>query len=235
MQVNSFNWPKQKMQRTQAILTVKNHILTIMDGPVRVGIDGVDCAGKTSLANELAVSLAADGEYVIRASIDGFHNPRAVRYRQGRSSPKGYYEDSFDLEAVLNNLLLPLGPEGDRWYRTAVFDYKTDLPLETRKQMAPESYVILFDGVFLHRPELLPHLDFTVFVMVDFAVTIERAFRRDRPLFQTVDEVRQMYESRYIPGQELYFAESSPLEKANLVFQNNDLQNPTVVFKKRIR
>jgi uridine kinase len=224
------------MQRTQAILTVKNHILTIMDNhPLRVGLDGVDCAGKTSLADELAASLAAGGGHVIRASIDDFHNPRAVRYRQGRSSPRGYYEDSFDLEAVLNTLLLPLGPGGSRWYRTAVFDHKSDLPLETPKQIAPENCVLLFDGIFLHRPELLPHLDFTIFVMADFTVAIERAFQRDRPLFQTVDNVKKMYELRYIPGQELYFAECSPLKKANLLFQNNDLQNPTILSKKANR
>lgn len=223
------------MQRSEAILTVKNHILAATGKrPFRVGIDGVDCAGKTSLADELAISLAAGGRHVIRASIDGFHNPRAVRYRQGRSSPRGYFEDSFDWAAVLSNLLLPLGPGGSRWYRTAVFNHKTDLPLQTPKQKAPESCVLIFDGVFLHRPELLPHLDFTIFVAADFAVTIERAFQRDRSLFQTIDEVKRMYESRYIPGQELYFAECNPLEKANLVFQNNDLQNPTCVVNKSV-
>jgi uridine kinase len=54
--------------------------------PVRVAIDGVDAAGKTMLADELARVLGARARPVIRASIDGFHRPRAERYRQGSGS-----------------------------------------------------------------------------------------------------------------------------------------------------
>lgn len=46
-------------------------------GVTRVGIDGVDGAGKTCLADELAGVLQAQGAPVIRASVDGFHRPRA--------------------------------------------------------------------------------------------------------------------------------------------------------------
>ena len=57
---------------------------------LRVGIDGVDGAGKTTLADTLADALEAAGIAVIRASVDGFHHPRAVRYRLGRESPEGF-------------------------------------------------------------------------------------------------------------------------------------------------
>src|ERR671937_1286035 len=57
--------------------------------PVRVAIDGVDAAGKTTLADELAPVLRRRGREVVRASIDGFHRPRAERYRRGELSPEG--------------------------------------------------------------------------------------------------------------------------------------------------
>jgi uridine kinase len=38
----------------------------------RVAIDGVDGAGKTHLADELALLLGAAGRPTIRASVDGF-------------------------------------------------------------------------------------------------------------------------------------------------------------------
>ena len=56
---------------------------------VRVGVDGVDGAGKTTFADELARALRAEGRPVVRVSLDDFHNPRAVRYRLGRESPAG--------------------------------------------------------------------------------------------------------------------------------------------------
>jgi pantothenate kinase len=93
------------MKRREAIFQVAELIAAIhLDHPVRVGIDGVDCEGKTMLADELVKPLQARGREVIRASIDGFHNPREIRHRQGRSSPRGYYEDSFDADNQTNSL-----------------------------------------------------------------------------------------------------------------------------------
>jgi uridine kinase len=60
--------------------------------PARVAIDGVDAAGKTTLADELAARLPA----ATRLCADDFLRPAEERYRQGRESPVGYYEDSFD-------------------------------------------------------------------------------------------------------------------------------------------
>ena len=60
--------------------------------PARVAIDGVDAAGKTTLADELAERLPG----AKRLSADDFLRPPEERYRQGRESPVGYYEDSFD-------------------------------------------------------------------------------------------------------------------------------------------
>lgn len=66
--------------------------LSALPLPARVGIDGVDAAGKTTLADALATRLP-DAE---RLSADDFHRSPEERYQQGRESPVGYYEDSFD-------------------------------------------------------------------------------------------------------------------------------------------
>jgi len=66
--------------------------LAVLPLPARVAVDGVDAAGKTTLASELAAVLP-EAE---RVSADDFLRPSEERYRQGRESPVGYYEDSFD-------------------------------------------------------------------------------------------------------------------------------------------
>jgi uridine kinase len=197
-----------------------------VDHPVRVAIDGVDCAGKTMLADELAPHLAEVGRPVIRASIDGFHHPAGVRRRRGPFSPEGYYADSFDYARLLETLLRPLGPGGDRHYRTAVFDYRTDRPVETEILEAPSDAVLLFDGVFLLRPELRSCWDFSVFVRAGFRVTLPRAIARDLAQSGTAEEVRERYERRYIPGQMLYIAEVAPESRATVVVDNNDPAEP---------
>jgi uridine kinase len=77
------------------------------------------------------------GVPVIRASIDGFHYPRHIRYRRGRRSPEGYFRDSFNYEALTTDLLHPLGPGGSLRYRRAVFDYRADAVVEAAAETAP--------------------------------------------------------------------------------------------------
>ncbi len=63
------------MNRRDVISRLAGMIADIRLGhPVRVGIDGVDAAGKTVLSDELAGSVRARGRHLIRASVDGFHN-----------------------------------------------------------------------------------------------------------------------------------------------------------------
>lgn len=105
---------------TDAIRECVERIEARADGhPRRVAVDGITAAGKTTFADLLATAVSAAGMPVIRVSMDGFHNPRAVRYRQGRGSADGYYEDAYDLAAVRRVLLDPLGPNGDWWYSRA--------------------------------------------------------------------------------------------------------------------
>jgi len=93
--------------------------------PLRVAVDGPPAAGKTTLADELALILRARGREVIRASTESFHLPRAQRYRRGEFSPEANYHDSFDYDTLRRVLLDPLGPDGDRRYQHAVYDFNT--------------------------------------------------------------------------------------------------------------
>lgn len=197
--------------------------------PVRVALDGPDCAGKTTIANRLAEVLRAEGRHVIRASIDGFHNPASHRHRQGRHSPQGYYDDSFDLNALINSLLIPLGPGGNRCYRSACFDFRTDTPVDSPVKKAPVEAVLLLDGVFLHRPQLLQHWDFTVFVQVTPETTLKRAVKRDAELIGSVEAVETIYRERYLPAQEKYAHEIRPAELANAVVINDDPADPILI------
>jgi uridine kinase len=196
------------------------------DHPVRVAIDGPDAAGKTTLADELAEALRPTGRELIRASIDGFHRPRAERYRRGADSPRGYYEDSFDHAALRRMLLAPLGPGGDRRHRCVVFDFRTDAFVDDPGRVAAADAVLLFDGVFLLRPELCDAWDLTVFVTVEPDESLYRALERDVELFGSRDEVERRYRTRYLPGQAIYLDEARPLDRADAVVVNDDPAAP---------
>ncbi len=196
--------------------------------PVRVAIDGVDAAGKTTLADDLVQPLQLLGRCVIRASIDGFHNPAEVRYRRGTSSPDGYYRDSFNNAALIDSLLRPLGPQGTRRYRRGIFDFRSDSALALPYEEVGPDGTLLFDGVFLLRPELRKHWDFTIFVRASFDVTVRRAEGRDLELFGKASDVRRRYEQRYVPGQQMYLSEVQPADLASVVIDNNDPTRPVL-------
>jgi uridine kinase len=218
------------MQRQPFVAGLAARIVSLTRAhPTRVAIDGVDAAGKTTLADELATSIEAMGRPILRASIDGFHNPAAKRRRRGRLSPIGYFEDSFNYTALLDGLLRPLGPGGSREVRLAVFDFRTDTDVDVRAQLAAADAILLFDGVFLLRRELREYFDFSIFVRADFSVTTARAEQRDVVLFGSVDEVRKRYRERYVPGQQLYLATCEPEQWASVVIDNNNPLQPRLL------
>jgi uridine kinase len=201
-----------------------------LDHPTRVAIDGVDGAGKTRLAEELVEPLARKGRQVLRASIDGFHRPRAVRYQRGQDSADGYFLDSFDYPALKSELLEPLGPGGDRRFRPAVFDHRRDQPVDVAQQTAAVDAILLFDGVFLQRSELLHLWDLRIWVDAPFDVTVSRAVRRDAGGHDQDQEemIERKYRRRYVPGQVIYLSQCRPREAADIIVNNADLDNPSI-------
>ena len=200
--------------------------------PLRVAIDGIDAAGKTTLADELAVILQASGLPVIRASLDGFHNSRRQRYRHGSDSPEGYYLDSFDYPALQAALLDPLGPGGNLHYQRGVFDFMRDEKIEALIEQAPANSILLFDGIFLMRPELNQVWDYRIFVKVSFQTALQRALQRDLSLFGSPQAVEVRYHRRYIPAQTHYLNTIHPEQLADCIVHNNNLKKPVISYFK---
>jgi uridine kinase len=199
--------------------------------PVRVGIDGISAAGKTTLADELVGPLERMGRTVIRAQIDDFHRPKAERHQLGPYSAEGYYLYSFDYSAIRDLLLRPLGPSGNRRYRAAAFDQPNDVPIDSLEREAPIDAILLADGVFLFRPELNDFWDVRIFVDADMEVATHRAIERDLAFGWGVTRAsrEEVYRRRYVPGEQHYFATVDPRSLADLIIENTDPDRPRLV------
>ncbi len=194
--------------------------------PTRVAIDGPPAAGKTTLGDELAVVLRARGRHVIRASVEGFLLPRSQRYRRGEYSAEGCYHDSFDFDALHRVLLDPLGPGGDRGVQRAVYDHRTDTARSEPPVTAPADAVLLFDGVFLLRPELIDRWDVRIFVSAAFEETLDRARARDLVLFGSAPDVERRHRQRYRPSQQFYVDTVRPTDRADVIVGNDVPEQP---------
>lgn len=193
----------------------------VLGHPTRVAVDGPPAAGKTTLADELAGVLRDQGRAVIRATIDDFVFPRAQRYPRGEYSAEGCYFDAHDHDALTQVLLDPLGPDGDRRFQPAVYDHIADSVLSPPVMTAPVNAVLVFDGVFLMRPELIDRWDLRIFVSTAFDTTVDRAVIREGRRAARGD-VERRWRERYIPSQQHYFATVRPTDHVDIVVHNDE-------------
>lgn len=204
-----------------------------------VGIDGRSGAGKSTFAGELGARLTTSGNPVVRSTTDSFHRPRKDRLHRGPTSGEGYYLDSHQLRAISDGLLLPFA-QGAATVRTAVFDEPSDAPNE-EDALVPSAAVLVFDGLFLQRPELNGHWDVSVFLDAD-----ERRERewldfllRDLPedhhqrAAELDTRLRRARWPRYRDGWQMYVSAVQPASMATVVVDNNDLRTPVVVRRRR--
>jgi uridine kinase len=192
---------------------------------VRVAVDGVDGSGKTVFADELAAELTARGRAVVRVSADDWHQVRALRHARGRTSPEGFWLDSYDYPRLRAEVLEPLGPGGSRVYRARGHDLASDEVLSGPVSQAPVGAVVLVDGLFLQRFELEGCFELAIWLDVPFEETAARMAHRDG----TSPDPEDPSMRRYVGAQRTYFEQRSPWARADLVVDNTDLAAPFVV------
>jgi uridine kinase len=193
----------------------------------RVAVDGVDGAGKTHFADAVRGELNVRGAKVIRVSTDGFLNPPRTRHRRGRDSPEGFYRDSFDYGRMVRLLLDPLSPGGNREYIREVYDVRRERQVRRLPELADEDAILLLDGIFTHRDELIRYWDYSVWLEVPFELSVPRAAKNGIGIKDP--DPRSPKNRRYVEGQRLYVAECHPRERAKVVIDNSDLDNPVVL------
>ncbi|OOZ80709.1 uridine kinase [Bacillus cereus] len=223
------------MNRKQSIKEIANHILTLnVTHPTRVGVSGITASGKTTFANELAEEIKKRGLPVTRASIDDFHNPRLIRYAQGKESAKGYYEDAHDYTAFKERLLKPLGPNGNLQYETISHNLITDIPVYNEPLMAQPNMVLIVDGTFLLKKDIEYLFDYKIFVDTNFEIARKRGAKRETEAFGSYKEAEKMFLNRYHAACKMYIEEHNPKDCADVVFRNSDLAKPELIFQERM-
>jgi uridine kinase len=199
-----------------------------LDHPLRVGVDGICGVGKSTFANQLAEHVTALGRPVVHLDSDGFHHVRAIRYRQGRESARGYYEDAYDFDSLRDLALIPLGKGASRRYAARVHDLVTDAAVR-EWATAPVGAVVLFDATFLQRDDLRGHWDEVIYLDATIERAQARGTARDAAALGGPDRAASAYETRYMAACRIYLAEQNPRERATIVIDHDDPARPRLV------
>lgn len=193
-----------------------------------IAVDGVDGSGKSTFAANLATLLRA--RPVVMLHADDFRHPTSKRYARGRTSPEGFWLDTYNYEAFHAYALGPLKSEGDGWHRTRSYDPMTDRTIAPPAEPAPHDALILVEGMFLHRDELKDRWDLSIFLDVPFSETARRMAERNGSHPDPHHESMR----RYVDGQRIYFARARPWERASIVVDNTDFTSPRIVNASRV-
>lgn len=205
----------------QALLDQISSWLTRPVRPLLVAVDGADGVGKTRFADDLADTLAGNGTEVVRASVDGFHHPRDHRHAQGRNG-ETVWRRTFDYRRLRTELIDPWRRGSGRTFRTAWFDHRSDAEAPTEPRPVPEHGVLIVDGVFVQRPELVHAWDLVVYLDAPAAVGVARMAARDGLPNDPEDPGHR----RYLDAQQIYRAQADPSGNADLVVDYTDFDQP---------
>ncbi|MCY1666027.1 uridine kinase [Rhizobium sp. SL86] len=212
------------MTKDTLLAGLAGRIIAVAHTRTVVAVDGVDGAGKSHLADHLALHMENNGWEIIRASIDDFHNEREVRYRQGKTSPQGFFQDSYNYPALRQELLEPF-KSGASSIAVTFFDHRTNARTSTpRRQITTPRAILILDGIFLHRPELRDMWDVSLYLTVPFSVTYARMAHRDG----SNPDPQAPENKRYLKGQEIYLSTCSPQDHATFVIDNSNFQRPAL-------
>lgn len=214
-------------QRAALIAEVAERVLACGDGRLRVGIDGLTAAGKTTFGHELAQQISARGRPVLRASLDDFKKPWRDRHLYDRESGEGYYRNAFDYDAVVGLLLGPAGPDGSGECVLCSIDPLTQVEHRDVVARAAADAVLIVDGVFAFRPQINHCWDFRIWVDVDERTSVHRGTHRDQDWAGA--QAESVHRDRYLVAERLYLAEVDPLRLVDLIIDNTVFDQPRIL------
>jgi uridine kinase len=204
--------------------------ITAMGGcRVRVAIDGLTGAGKTTFGHELAVVLANQGRVVARASLDDFKRPWHESHLYDRVSGEGYYRNAFDLDAIHRLLLKPARSDGTGAVALCAIDPITQIDHSTALVALTTDAVLLVDGVFAMRSELVDEWDLRIWLSVNAELSVRRGVDRDTPSDVERQRTEALHRERYLAAEIIYIDEVNPSAQADVIIDNTNIDEPTLI------
>ncbi len=187
-------------------------------GPPVVALSGIDASGKGFLATRLRQALLAQGLNAALVGIDPWLSSPAAR-PAATTEGERFYLYAFDFDRLFTRLIDPLRRQGS----VDVVETLFGLDGVGREQRITfrDADIVLVEGIFLFRRELVSRFDLRVWVDCSFRTALERAVRRNQEGLPPESLLRD-YHTIYFPAQELHFHRDQPRAAADVRLVNDD-------------
>jgi len=171
-----------------------------------VGINGIDCSGKTTFAKSVSKYFTHHKIENDCLDIDNFNNPAIES-----ATYKAFVSGSWD-EKDLNKYYKLIINYSDAI--RAVSEYKKKYPL------------VILEGIFIYKPQLADLFDLKIYLDIDISLgrkrfAERRSLKQDKRPFEIYDEIWMLSHIRYE-------SEVHPKRISDLVIDYNDESKPVL-------
>ena len=163
--------------------------------PYIIGINGIDCAGKTSLAKDLSGRLKQSGIKNEICHIDDFNDPKVEKETYRVFASGNWNENDFD-----------------RYYESIIDFQKAR---EAIKKAAAINEIVIVEGIFIFRPKLKITFDYRIYLEVDASVALARFEQRRR--LQGDARPVEIFEDIWVRAHNRYVSEVNPQKISDLI------------------
>ena len=188
------------MKDILAFIKAKYEKLRSINQSFVVGINGVDCSGKTTFAKSVSKYFTHHKIDNHRLDIDNFNNPTIES-----ETYKAFVSGSWD-EEDLNK------------YYELIINYSDAIRAvsESKKKYS----LVILEGIFIYKPQLVDLFDLKIYLDIDISLgrkrfAKRRSLKRDKRPFNIYDEIWMLSHIKYE-------SEVHPKQISDLVIAYND-------------
>ena len=171
-----------------------------------VGINGIDCSGKTTFAKAMSKYFSYYKIVNNHLDIDTFNNPAIER-----ATYKAFVSGSW-------------GEEDLNKYYELIINYSDAIRAVSESQ---KKYpLVILEGIFIYKPQLVNLFDLKIYLDIDISLgrkrfTKRRSLKQDKRPFEIYDEIWMLSHIRYE-------SEVDPKQIGDLVIDYNDESKPVL-------
>jgi len=174
--------------------------------PFAVGINGIDCSGKTTFAKAMSKYFSYYKIVNNHLDIDTFNNPVIES-----ETYKAFVSDSWDEEDL------------NKYYKLIINYSDAIRAVSESKKIYP---IVILEGIFIYKPQLADLFDLKIYLDIDISLgrkrfAKRRSLKQDKRPFEIYDEIWMLSYIRYE-------SEVHPKQISDLVIDYNDESKPVL-------
>ena len=162
-----------------------------------IGINGIDCAGKTTLAKDLSGQLKQSGINNEIFHIDDFNNEKVEKETYRAFASDNWNENDFD-----------------RYYESIIDFQKAREAVEAA---SASNEIVIVEGIFIFQPHLNNIFNYRIYLEVDVSVALTRFEERRR--LKGDDRPVEIFEDIWVRAHNKYVSEINPQKICDLLIQ----------------